>query len=69
MLQGVPGEVQKAGILFFSSHTVHSKQNQWRGTCGAGSVEHPTLDVHSGHDPSVVGLSPVLGSVLSAEPA
>ena len=32
-------------------------------------VEHPTLDLGSGQDPRVVGLSPVLGSALSGEPA
>ena len=35
----------------------------------AQSVEHPTLDFSSGRDSEVVGLSPVLGSVLSTEPA
>ena len=32
-------------------------------------VGHPTFDFGSGHDPSVWGLSPVLGSELSVEPA
>ena len=32
-------------------------------------VEHLTLDFVSGHDPRVVGSSPVSGSVLSVEPA
>ena len=35
----------------------------------AQSVECPTLDFGSGHDPRVVELSPVLGSVLNMEPA
>ena len=33
------------------------------------SVECPTLDFGSGHDPRVVGLSLELGSMLSVEPA
>ena len=33
------------------------------------SVEHLTLDFGSGHDMRVVGLNPVLGSMLSVEPA
>ena len=32
-------------------------------------VGHPSLDFSSGHDPRVVGLSSVLGSALSMEPA
>ena len=32
-------------------------------------VEHLTLDFSSGHGPRVMGWSPVLGSVLSREPA
>ena len=32
-------------------------------------VEHPTLGLGSGHDPRVMGLSPVLDSTLSVEPA
>ena len=35
----------------------------------AQSVEHPTLDFSSGHDPKVMGLSPTSGSVLGVEPA
>ena len=35
----------------------------------AQSVECPNLDFNLGHDPGVVGLRPVLGSVLSVEPA
>ena len=31
----------------------------------AQSVEHPTLDFGSGHDPRIVGLSPTSGSVLT----
>ena len=34
----------------------------------AQSVECPTLDFGSGHDPRVVGSSPTSGSVLSVEP-
>ena len=33
-----------------------------------GSVEDPTLDVGSGHDPRVVGSSPTSGSALSVDP-
>ena len=39
------------------------------GTWVAQSVEHPTLDFDSGHDPRVMGSSPALGPVLSMEPA
>ena len=35
----------------------------------AQSVELLTLDLGSGHDPGVVGSSPVSGSALSVEPA
>ena len=34
-----------------------------------GSLEHQTLDLGSGHDPRVMGLSLILGSTLSMEPA
>ena len=40
--------------------------------CGAWvalSVECPTLDFHSSHDPRVVGSSPASDSMLSVEPA
>ena len=33
----------------------------------AQSVKHPTLDFSSGHDPRVVGSSPVSGSALIAQ--
>ena len=33
------------------------------------SVECLTLNLGSGHDPRIVGLSPMLGSVLGVEPA
>ena len=39
------------------------------GAWVAQSVEHPTLDFGPGHDPRLMGLSPVLSSVLSTEPA
>ena len=39
------------------------------GSWVAQSVERPTLDFSSGHDPRVVGLSPRSGSMLSIEPA
>ena len=35
----------------------------------AQSVERPTLDFSSGHDPGVVGSSPMSGSALSTEAA
>ena len=38
------------------------------GTWVPQLVERPTLDFGSGRDPRVVGLGPVLGSVLSVEP-
>ena len=40
-----------------------------RGTWVAQSVECLTLDLGSGHDPRVVGLSPTSDSTLSVEPA
>ena len=42
---------------------------RWRGTWVAQWVKLPTLDFSSGHDLRVVRLSPMLGSVLSAESA
>ena len=39
------------------------------GAWVAQSVEHPTLDFGSVHDPRVLGSSAVLGSKLSVEPA
>ena len=36
---------------------------------GAQSVEPPTLDFSSGHDPRVMGSSLELRSLLSVEPA
>ena len=39
------------------------------GTWVAESVERPTLDFGSGHDPRVVGSGPSSGSVMSVEPA
>ena len=45
------------------------KLNCGGGTWVAQSVECPTLDSGSGHDPRVVGSSPRLGSPLSVEPA
>ena len=35
----------------------------------AQSVQPPTLDFGSGHDPRVIESSPTLGSTLSVEPA
>ena len=40
-----------------------------RGAWVAHSAECPSLDFGSGHDPRVMGLSPMLGSVLSMKPA
>ena len=39
------------------------------GTWVVQLVEHPTLDSGSGHDPRVMGSSPMLGSTLSVQPA
>ena len=38
------------------------------GTWVAQSVGQPTLDFGSGHDPRVMGSSPMSGSTLSMEP-
>ena len=40
-----------------------------RGSWVAQSVEHVTLDFGSGHDPGVMGSSPVSGSMGSVESA
>ena len=45
------------------------KWNQWRSAWVVQSVECPTLDFCSGHDPSVMGSSPSTGSALSVESA
>ena len=37
-----------------------AKKN-WRGTWVAQSVKHPTLDLRSGHDPTVCGIEPHIG--------
>ena len=39
-------------------------KNEYRGAWRAQSVERPTLDFGSGHDPRVMGLSLALGSAL-----
>ena len=50
-------------------HTGFSFKNiSFRGAWVAQSVESPTLEFGSGHDPRVVGLSPTSGSALSIEP-
>ena len=51
-------------LMFLMSYT----KSSW-GTWVAQSVERPTLDFGSGHDPRVVGSSPASGSVLSMKPA
>ena len=43
--------------------------NGYSGAWVAHWIEHLTLDFSSGHDPRVVGLSPVSGSAWSGEPA
>ena len=45
------------------------KIRDMKGACVAQSVESLILDFGSGHDLTVVGSSPVLGSSLSVEPA
>lgn len=51
-------------------HAEHPHSGLWRGVPWmAESVDHPTLDFASSHDPGVVISSPVLGSVLSVGPA
>ena len=47
----------------------HSKSTSPQGSWGAQCVKHPSLDFGSGHDPRVVRLSPMLGSVLGVESA
>ena len=42
---------------------------RWEGCLGSQSAKHPTLDFGLGHDLRIVGLSPVMDSVLSAESA
>ena len=58
---------------FFRFRTVVFKQflktHPSRGTWVAQSVKHPALDFGSGHDLSMVRLSPVSVSRLGMEPA
>ena len=55
-------------LLFLTGETFFSKGKQ--GVAGvAQSVERPTLDFRSGHDPRVVRSRPALGSVLSMHSA
>ena len=42
---------------------------QTQGAWVAQSIKHLTLDLGSGHDLTVVRLSPMFGSTLSVEPA
>ena len=44
-------------------------ENKMRSAWVAPSVEGPALDISSGHDPKVVGLSSSSVSTLSVEPA
>ena len=53
-----------SGLLTFTAYNLRT-----RGAWVAQLVERPTSDFGSGHDPRVVGLSPVSGSALSVEPA
>ena len=45
------------------------EEQKSRGAWVAQSVERQTLDFGSGHDPRVVGSSPMLGSSLNMDPA
>jgi len=47
----------------------HTSKQRMGGVWVAQSVKHPTLDFGLGRDLMVVGLSPVLGSAFSGEPA
>ena len=51
-------------LLFHFCGTCERKMHYW-----LGSVECLTLDFGSVHDPRPVGLNPVLGFVLSVDPA
>ena len=56
--------------IFFWKAELFYKVNKYPwGAWEAQLVELPTLDFSSGHDPRVVGSSPVSGSVLGMEPA
>ena len=50
-------------------HQMSICMKEWRGIWAAQSVEQLTLDFSSGHDLTTMESSPVLGSVLSMEPA
>ena len=45
------------------------RKNIGKGAWVAQSVKHPTLDFSSGHDLTVVRLSPAWGSALREKPA
>ena len=47
----------------------YKQKMNFRGVWVAKSVERPTLDFSSGHDPRAVGSSSASGSALSVEPA
>ena len=64
--EGQKGHVGKKAWPLTFLLAVFRAGNSW-GTWGAQSVEHPTLDFGSGHDPRVVGLSPASGSALSVD--
>jgi len=78
VLEFLPGPSYCSGAILSSCFIVAGLKDQHcsfllelalRGAWMAQSVEHPTLDFSSGHDLRVVGLSPVLGSVLGGESA
>ena len=64
----VPGNVLSTLDIVMYVILVFSEIGTIVGLLGS-SVEHLTLDFGSGHDLGVMGLSPVLGSMLSMEPA
>ena len=56
-------------LRFLLSQRTNVLKTFFRGAWVAQSVEHLTLDFGSGHDPRVMGLSPMLGLTVIMEPA
>ena len=60
---------KKLRVVFERTAGRKQARKRRRGAWVAQSVEHLTLDLGSGHDPKVVGSSPVSGSIPTVEPA
>lgn len=56
-------------MSIFSEHFFSLEMNMRQGASVAQSVKHLSLDFDSGTDPSGLGLSPALGSMLGVDSA